>query len=77
MNADISIDITGETCPMTFVRTKIALENMSRGQVLAVVLRGDEPAANVPRAVRDHGHEILEMRPMDDGRCRLLIRVAG
>jgi len=31
-----SIDITGEVCPMTFVRTKLALERMHAGEVLRV-----------------------------------------
>jgi tRNA 2-thiouridine synthesizing protein A len=53
------IDITGEVCPMTFVRTKLKLERMRSGEVLIVRLRGEEPLRNVPRAARDEGHSIL------------------
>lgn len=56
---DQVIDITGEVCPMTFVRTKLRLERMRAGEVLSVRLRGDEPLRNVPRAARDEGHVIL------------------
>jgi TusA-related sulfurtransferase len=56
---DQTIDITGEVCPMTFVRTKLKLERMRSGEVLSVRLRGDEPLRNVPRAARDEGHAIL------------------
>ncbi|NQW52437.1 MAG: sulfurtransferase TusA family protein [Rhodospirillales bacterium] len=56
---DHDIDITGEVCPMTFVRTKLKLERMQPGETLAVRLRGDEPLRNVPRAARDEGHTIL------------------
>ncbi len=56
---DQAIDITGEVCPMTFVRTKLRLERMQPGEVLSVRLRGDEPLRNVPRAARDEGHIIL------------------
>ncbi len=56
---DESIDITGEVCPMTFVRTKLKLERMKPGEVLSVRLKGDEPLRNVPRAARDEGHTIL------------------
>lgn len=59
IQADHDIDITGEVCPMTFVRTKLRLERMHPGEVLAVRLRGDEPLRNVPRAARDEGHVIL------------------
>jgi tRNA 2-thiouridine synthesizing protein A len=58
-DAHHSIDITGEVCPMTFVRTKLELERMQAGEVLRVRLRGDEPLRNVPRAAREEGHAIL------------------
>ena len=44
---------------MTFVRTKLRLERMQPGEILAVRLRGAEPLRNVPRAARDEGHTIL------------------
>ena len=58
-----AIDITGEVCPMTFVRTKLKLERMQPGEVLVVRLRGEEPLRNVPRAARDEGHSILGIVP--------------
>ena len=61
--SDHAIDITGEVCPMTFVRTKLKLERMQPGEVLRVRLRGDEPLRNVPRAARDEGHIILGIVP--------------
>ena len=60
---DASIDITGEVCPMTFVRTKLKLERMRSGEVLIVRLRGEEPLRNVTRAARDEGHSILGIVP--------------
>ena len=60
---DQSIDITGEVCPMTFVRTKLRLERMRPGEILIVRLRGDEPLRNVPKAARDEGHMILGIVP--------------
>jgi TusA-related sulfurtransferase len=57
--ADQALDITGEVCPMTFVRTKLRLERMRPGEVLSVRLRGEEPLRNVPRAAREEGHVIL------------------
>ena len=50
---------------MTFVRTKLKLERMKPGEVLAVRLKGDEPLRNVPRAARDEGHAVLSV--MADG----------
>jgi TusA-related sulfurtransferase len=69
-----SVDITREACPMTYVRTKLRLEAMGEGEVLEVLLRGDEPRNNVPRSAADEGHEVLSLEPRGDGNFRLLLR---
>jgi TusA-related sulfurtransferase len=62
VQADYFLDITGEVCPMTFVRTKLLLEKIEPGAVLQVRLRGEEPLQNVPRSVEEMGHAVLELR---------------
>jgi tRNA 2-thiouridine synthesizing protein A len=63
---DNEIDITKEICPMTFVKTKLKLEPMSRGQVLEVTLREGEPLINVPKSVEEDGHKILDLHQEGD-----------
>lgn len=75
MQPDYELDITDQTCPMTFVRTKLVLERMTHGQLLKVVLRGDEPRRNVPEAVLDHGHEVVSLDSMENDRWALWVRV--
>lgn len=53
------IDITGEACPMTFVRVKLRLENLPPGASLRVRLGGGEPLANVTRALKDEGCQVF------------------
>jgi tRNA 2-thiouridine synthesizing protein A len=71
---DIVIDITTYLCPMTFVRTRLALDRLRPGQILSVRLSGDEPRANVPRSAMELGHEIIGMQDHPDGATTLLIR---
>lgn len=71
---DRAIDITAETCPMTFVRTRLALDAMSPGQVLLVRLKGADPIANVPRAAADQGHDPLDLLMLEDGTAILILR---
>jgi TusA-related sulfurtransferase len=71
---DKAIDITAETCPMTFVRTRLALDAISTGQILLVRLAGADPLANVPRAAADQGHDPLELLPQPDGSWLLVIQ---
>ena len=75
--SDHAIDITGEVCPMTFVRTKLKLERMLSGEVLVVRLRGEEPLRNVPRTAREQGHEVLSLETDADGVATLLLRRGG
>lgn len=75
--ADFFLDITPETCPMTFVRTKLVIEKMASGEIAEVHLKGAEPLENVPRSVQDMGHSVLSLEPMgDEGVYRLLIQKA-
>lgn len=73
-SADHVLDITGEICPMTFVRTRLALDRLSPGQVLLVLLRGEEPVRNVPRTAIEQGHSVLSQETGADGVTQLLIR---
>ncbi len=64
--SDQSIDITQDTCPMTFVRVKLKLEEMSAGQTLEIRLNGGEPLANVPRSLQDEGYQVDEPKKEGD-----------
>ncbi|MFM2130370.1 MAG: hypothetical protein RL477_1916 [Pseudomonadota bacterium] len=69
------LDITGERCPLTFVKAKLLIERMAPGDVAHIRLCGEEPMANVPRSLREHGQEVLSIEPADDdpaGRIHVL-----
>lgn len=72
-----TLDITGETCPMTFVRVRLALDRMAADSVLEVLLRGEEPRRNVPRTATEQGHTIVSLIDEEDGITRLLLRRGG
>jgi tRNA 2-thiouridine synthesizing protein A len=71
------VDIRSEVCPMTYVRTKLALEALAPGEVLEVRLRGEEPRRNVPASARAEGHAVLSLLAQDDGTDVLLLRKGG
>jgi tRNA 2-thiouridine synthesizing protein A len=71
------IDITRDVCPMTFVRTRLALDKMAPGETLLVTLKGQEPLKNVPRTATEQGHEVLSLETDASGLTRLLIRRGG
>jgi tRNA 2-thiouridine synthesizing protein A len=73
-DATREIDITKDICPMTFVRTRLALDKMAPGETLLVRLKGEEPLRNVPRTATEQGHEVLFLETDSGGISRLLIR---
>lgn len=56
------LDLRGEVCPFTFVKTKIALEKIKVGEVAMVILDEGPPLENVPRSLKDEGHQIIKAK---------------
>ena len=73
MNADEFLDITDVVCPMTFVKTKVALEDLDDGQILELRLNDGEPIQNLPRSLKDDGHKILELANNADGTFTIFV----
>ncbi len=52
------MDLTGVPCPMNWVRTRLALEELDTGEQLEVLLDPGEPVRSVPASAREDGHEV-------------------
>ena len=74
---DDQVDITDVNCPVTFVKTKVALEELDEGQVLQVHLNNGEPVQNLPRSLKEEGHEILKLEDNGDSTFELYVRKVG
>ena len=74
---DEQVDNTDVVCPVTFVKAKVALEEMDEGQVLAVKMNDGEPVQNVPRSIKEEGHQILKLDTNDDGTYTLFVKKVG
>ena len=77
IKADDSLDITVVVCPMTFVKTKMSLEELADGQILSVHLNDGEPIQNVPRSLKDEGHKVISVEQQADGSYELLVKKGG
>lgn len=71
---DEQVDITDVVCPVTFVKAKVALEEMDDGEILAVRMNDGEPVQNVPRSIKEEGHQILKLFDNNDGTYTLFVR---
>jgi len=72
------LNITGEICPMTMVRTRLLIDQMKKGEVAEIRLKGEEPIRNVPMSIRELGDEVISNESLNDasnpGEFRLLVR---
>ena len=77
IKVDDTVDVTDVKCPTTFVKAKVALEELDEGQILAVRLNDGEPVQNVPRSLKEEGHEILKINDNQDGTFTLFVKKIG
>lgn len=74
---DETVDITDVVCPVTFVKAKVALEELDEGQILSIHMNDGEPVQNVPRSIKEEGHQILKLLKNEDDTYDLIVRKAG
>ncbi|MEE9203213.1 MAG: sulfurtransferase TusA family protein [Dehalococcoidia bacterium] len=74
MGVDVELDLKGEVCPYTFVKSKLEMEEMEVGQVLRVVVDHRPAVENVPRSMKNEGQEVLGVEAISDTDWAIVIR---
>lgn len=68
------LDLRGEVCPYTFVKTKLKLEEMESTEDLTILLDDSAATANVSKSLQSEGHEILGLRSISAGVWEIRVR---
>ena len=71
---DDTVDITDKVCPLTFVKAKVAIDELEDGEVIAIRMNDGEPVQNVPRSIKEEGHQVLKLVNNDDGTYNLIVK---
>lgn len=71
---DRTINIKGLICPYTFVKSKLAIEEMGVGEVLEIILDYPEASRSIPKSMEDHGHKVLKVEKINDTDWVILVR---
>lgn len=71
---DDTVDITDKVCPLTFVKAKVAIDELEDGEVVAIRMNDGEPVQNVPRSIKEEGHQILKLVNNEDGTYNLIVK---
>ncbi len=71
------LDIKGEICPFTFVRSKLALEKMKQGEILRIIVDYEPAIRNVPRSMEEQGHKVLSINQINDTDYEIIVEKNG
>ena len=71
---DDTVDITDKVCPLTFVKAKVAIDELEDGEVIAIRMNDGEPVQNVPRSIKEEGHQILKLEDNGDDTFTLIVK---
>ena len=71
---DDAVDITDKVCPLTFVKAQVAIDELDDGEILAIRMNDGEPVQNVPRSLKEEGHQILKLADNEDGTYTLFVK---
>lgn len=74
VKADKTIDIRGQVCPYTFVRSKLAIEKMNIGEVLEIILDYRPAVDNVPKSMQNEGQKVLKIEQTGEKEWHIFIR---
>ena len=55
IKVDKTLDIKGQVCPYTFVRSMLTIEKMNLGEVLEIITDHKPASENVPRSMENEG----------------------
>ena len=67
------IDLLDEVCPMTFVKTKLAIEQVKPGERIKVIFNSQESKTNVPKSLIEINHKIIEIKNIDKKRFYIIV----
>lgn len=73
-SAPETLDLCGEICPFTFVRTKLRLEELPTGATLCVLVDHEPAKENIPRSAKEWGQKVLSVSQPTAGRWQIVLQ---
>lgn len=71
---DKELNLKGTICPDNFVRAKLALEEMQKGEVLKIIVDYEPAVAEVPKAMEYEEHKVLNINRLNNTDWEIIIQ---
>jgi tRNA 2-thiouridine synthesizing protein A len=69
----IKLDISEDNCPITFVKTKLFMENLNKGEKAEIILKNGEPLENIPRSLTETGYKVINIENIKDEIYKIIV----
>ena len=67
------LNLKGEICPMTFVKTKLAIEKLNSGERIKVIFNSSEAKINVPKSLKELNYKVIAINDIDKNNFYIVI----
>ena len=67
------LNLKGEICPMTFVKTKLAIERLNSGESIKVIFNSSEAKINVPKSLKELNYKVIAINDIDENNFYIVI----
>jgi TusA-related sulfurtransferase len=74
IKVDKTLDIKGQVCPYTFVRSKLTIEKMNIGEVLEIITDHRPASENVPKSMENEGQKVLKIEQPSEKEWHIFVR---
>jgi len=69
-----SLDVRGSVCPYPQLLTVRALESLSSGDILEVILDNPPSVRDIPPALKEKGYEVSDVSSVDKGTWKIVVQ---
>ncbi|WP_457590623.1 sulfurtransferase TusA family protein [Geoglobus sp.] len=68
------VDLRGEVCPFTFVKTKVAMEDMEPGEVFEIITDHEPAVRDLPRSLEAEGNRVISVEEIGESEWRIVVK---
>ena len=68
------LDLTNDKCPITFVKTKIALEKLKKNGKLVINISVGKDLEGMPESLKEIGFKIIRKKELKKGVAEIVIK---
>ena len=68
------LDLSGEVCPVPLVKSRRAMDKMESGEILEIIVSGEDSKVNITMAAKEIGLENVRTKRENDGKWHITVR---